>query len=100
MAYGQAYRAQSNGKAESAGKTLDNIIRKVSLETGLPWLEVLPRALSTCNDLPGESGYSPYQVVFGRERIGRGPELPTAHQSEDMTAFVERQRRADAALQC
>ena len=45
-AYGQAYRAQSNGKAESAGKTLDNIIRKVSLETGLPWLEVLPRALS------------------------------------------------------
>ena len=98
-AYGQAYRARSIGNAESSGKTLESIFRKVSLKNGLPWLEVLPRALSAYNDLPGESGYSPYQLVFGRERIRRGPELPTAHQAEDVTALMERQRRADAALQ-
>ena len=60
---------------------------------------MLPRALSAYNDLPGESGHSPYQLVFGRERIGRGPELPTAHQAEDITAFMERVKLADAALQ-
>ena len=42
VAYGQAYKPQSNGKAESAGKALDDIIRKLSLDSKLPWLEVLP----------------------------------------------------------
>ena len=41
-AYAQAYQPQSNSKAESAGKALDDIIRRISLYSKLPWLEVLP----------------------------------------------------------
>ena len=88
-AYGQAYWPQSNGKAESAGKALDDIISKVSLESKLPWVEVLPRAIASHNDLPGEIGLSPHQLLFGRERLGRGPGLPTEHESEDMVAFMD-----------
>ena len=41
-AYGQAYRPQSNGKEESAKKALDDVIRRISLDSKLPWLGVLP----------------------------------------------------------
>ena len=82
-ACGQAYRPQSNGKAESAGTALDDIIHK------LLWLEVLPRAIATHNDIPGESGFSPHQLLFGWERLGRGPGLPTEHESEDMVVFMD-----------
>ena len=88
-AYGEAYRPQLNGKAESAGEALDDIIRRISLSSKLLWLEVLPRAIAAHNDLPGESGFSPHQLLFGRERLGRGPGLPTEHESETMVAFMD-----------
>ena len=47
------------------------------------------------NDLPGESGFSPHQLLFGRKRLGRGPGLPTEHESEDMVAFMDRMRSID-----
>ena len=30
-----------------------------------------------------------HQLLFGRERLGRGPGLPTEHESEDMVAFMD-----------
>ena len=71
---------------------MDDIIRRISLDSKLPWLEVLPRAIAAHNDLPGESGFSPHQLLFGRERLGRGPGLPTKHESETMVAFMDRMR--------
>ena len=74
---------------------MDDIIRKVFLGSKLPWIEGLPRAIAMHNDLPGESGFSPHQLLFGRKRLGRGPGLPTEHESEDMVAFMDRMRSID-----
>ena len=87
--YGQAYRPQSNGKAESAVKSLDDIIRKTSLDSNLPGLEVLPRAIVAHNDLPGESCLSPHKLLLGHKRLGQGPKLPTEHEAEDIVAFMD-----------
>ena len=61
----------------------------------MPWLVVLLRATAAHNNLLGESGFSPHQLLFGRERLGRGPGLPTEHESEDMVAFMDRMRSID-----
>ena len=74
---------------------MDDIIRKIFLDFKLPWLEVLPRAIAAHNDLPGESGISPHQLLFGRERLGRGPGLPTERESETMVDFMDRMRSID-----
>ena len=56
---------------------------------------MLPRAIAAHNDIPGDSGFSPHQLLFGLERLGRGPGLPTEHESEDMVAFMDRMRSID-----
>ena len=68
QAFSQAHRPQANCRAEAAGKQLITLLRKLNAEEGINWVEALPRALSYLHDMPGESGYSPYQVMFGRER--------------------------------
>ena len=98
VAYGQAHRPQSNGRAETAGKALDNVIRKVAAAEKICWLEILPRALAIYNDTPGESGMSPHKIVFGRDRINSGLPLPVPREAEDIVAFVDRMKRADAAI--
>ena len=72
LAYGHAYRAQTNGHAEVTGKRLDDAIRKMSTELKKPWTEVVNQAIIAYNDTPGPTGYSPYEVVFGRKRLNGG----------------------------
>ena len=94
-AYGEAYRPQSNVKAEWAGKSLDDMFWKISLDFKLPWLEVIPLGIAAYNDILGESGFSLHQLLFGRERLDRGLELPTDHETEDVVAFMDRMRSID-----
>ena len=58
-------------------------------------MEALPRALRVYHDRVGESGYSPYQLLFGRERgLGGLPHDP-ARLSEDARNFVQRMAQLD-----
>ena len=87
QAYSQARRPQANGRAETAGKTLRSILRKLNADTPINWVEALPRAIRIRHDLPTPLlGLSPYQMVFGRERPTGG--LPTSIEVRCPTADV------------
>ena len=71
------YRPKSNGRAEQAVQSIVNSLRQYLEQRGgsskHSWVESLPLALWTLNDLPGAvSGYSPHRLLFGRDPIGWG----------------------------
>jgi len=71
------HRPRANGRAERAGQTLMSILQKLNLEKGINWVEALPRALKVHHDMVGEGGYSPYHIMFGRDRLVPGiPYIP------------------------
>ena len=82
QAFSQAYRPQANGRAEVAGRTVITTLRKLHADHEINWVEALPRVLRLRHDLPNpENGFSPYQLVFGRERpLGGLPQsIPRAN---------------------
>ena len=68
QAFSQAYHHQANGRAEMAGQQLMERLRKLNAEETINWVEGLPQILDRYHDTPGESGFSPYEILFGRER--------------------------------
>ena len=90
LAYSQAYRPQANGRAEVAGKTLIAILRKYAVELKQNWVEMLPRIFKAYHDTPGESEFSPFQIVFVRERFVAGPPFPCDRECEDTQQFCDR----------
>ncbi len=58
QAWIQAYRPQANGRAEVAVKTLMGFMRRLWVESGINWVEALPRVLRVYHYTRGESGYS------------------------------------------
>ena len=91
QAFSQAYRPQANGRAERAGRQVLDWLAKLTAEEGLGWVEALPVMLRQYHDAVGESGYSPYEIVFGRPRNLAGiPREPPA-ECEDVRAFFDRQ---------
>ena len=68
QAFAQAYHPQANGRAEVAGKTFKTWLRKISEEEKSCWVELIPHVLSKYHDMPGVSGLSPYEIVYGRQR--------------------------------
>ena len=70
--FSQAHRPQSNGRAERAGQQIITWLKKMNVDEGRNWVEALPRALCLYHDTVGEMGHSPYQIMFGRERLLRG----------------------------
>ena len=98
QAYSQAYRAQANGRAEIAGKTLIGLMRKVWVEMGINWVEALPRILRMYHDMPGETGYSPFQIMFGRDRNLAGLPYEPPRQCEEATQFFDRMEALDKKL--
>ena len=68
QAYSQAYHHQANGRVERAGQQILEILRKLNAEQKINWVEALPQVLDRIHDVKGESGFSPYQILFGRER--------------------------------
>ena len=67
-AYSQAHRPQANGRAEVAGKRVLSILRKLQAEESINWVEALPRVLRIHHDTVNDTGMTPYEVLFGRER--------------------------------
>ena len=69
-------------------------LRKCFAQTGRKnWVQLLPLALWTANDIPGPvSGYSPDFVVLGRQPIGFGdcPPVIPEHGSQDAIQFFQR----------
>jgi len=91
--YGQAYHHQANGRAENAGQ---QILRKLSkfvadrMVKEASWVELLPTVLRVIHDTPGESGLSPYEIVFGRHRPLASLPYRPLRQAEDAVEFFER----------
>ena len=88
------YRPRSNGRAERAVQVIVDSLRKFLEQTSKKrWVELLPLATWTANDVPGPvHGYSAHQLVFGRNPIGFGdcPPVIPEHGSEDAVSFFKR----------
>jgi hypothetical protein len=78
-----AYRHNTNGRAEQAIEQILVKLRKLHEDEGLDWTLALPRAIRQLHDLPGPSGLSPFQVVFGRDRLDQFLPLPRDKDCED-----------------
>ena len=76
------YHHQANGRAEMAGQQVMELLRKFYNDTGIVWVEALPRVLSCIHDTKGPTGYSPYEILFGRERPLMGLPTPEPRRAE------------------
>jgi hypothetical protein len=61
-------------------------------------VEALPAALRVIHDQPGESGYSPYEILFGRERNCGALPYPTVQESPDAIDFVKSREHIDKVV--
>ena len=68
QSFSQAYHHQANGRAEMAGQQLMERIRKIQIQEKIPWVESLPYIVDRIHDTPGETGFYPFQILFGRDR--------------------------------
>ena len=97
--YSQAYHHNANGRAEVGGKTLQQVLRRLYQEDHFNWVEALPRAVQLMHDLPGPSGLSPYEVVFGgRTRCLGGIPRQELKEAPDARDWLEQGRRIDAKV--
>ena len=55
QAFSQAYRPQTNGRAERAGRQILDWLNKIRAESELGWVEALPIMLRQYHDAVGES---------------------------------------------
>jgi hypothetical protein len=80
-----------------AGQLLLERLRKLNAKERINWVEVLPMVLDRYHDTPGESGFNPYQIVFGRERERSFGNLPydSPTDCEDAQAFFSRMEIMD-----
>ena len=84
-----AYHSQSNCRAEVAGRQLFEKLRKLHLERpGHNWLTSMSRAIQAYHNLPTPSGYSPHQILFGRDRIEQGLHWATPGKALDCGEFM------------
>ena len=63
-AQAQAYHHASNVRAEVAGQQIIEVLRKLSTQGHQNWVEVLPRVLYILHEVRGETGLSPYEIIF------------------------------------
>ena len=98
QAYSQANRHQTNGRAEVAGQGLIKLLKKLRADGITNWVEALPRALWHIHGLPGESGLSPFQIVFGRDRNEAGVPYPPLRESENARQFFDRMNQLDHTI--
>jgi hypothetical protein len=91
-AVSQPYHHRANGRAEKAGQQLIDMLRKLCVEqVHFTWVEALPQALRRIHVLSGESGYSPYEIVFGRTRALASLPYQPPHESLEASDFIMRQ---------
>ena len=92
----QAYHHQANGRAENACQQINRKLRKLLADAsvlGTTWVELLPCAVRAINDAPGESGWSPYELVHGRHRPMAGLPYRPLREAEGATAFFTRMEK-------
>ena len=98
QAFSQAHRPQSNGRAERAGQQIMKILRKMNVGEGINWVGALPHALRLYHDCPGPTGWSPYEIVFGRERSLADFPRRGAAQCEEAADFFNRMQAMDTKI--
>ena len=98
QAYAQAYHHAANGRAEVVGAQLQKRLRKLQAEEGLCWVSSLQRAVRMLHDVPGPSGLSPYQILYGRDRPYAGVPYEPPRAWPDAVAFFERQKAVDSQV--
>ena len=96
--YAIAYHHASNGRAEVAGSQIQKILRKLHASEAVSWYEGLQRAVRMIHDLPGESGLSPYEILYGRHRPYSGVPYQPPTKMEDAVAFFKRQEDTDQKI--
>ena len=96
--YSHAYNHRANGRAERAGQQIFERLRRSRFGPGVTWVDVLPQILDRLHDTPGEAGFSPYQILFGRERPLAGLPYQPPVVCEDAKVFFERQKIVDQAV--
>ena len=78
-----------------------NVLSKLVTDIDEPeasWVMLLPKALRHLHDVPGESGLSPYEVVFGRHRPLHGLPHEPPREADDALDFLERMKQLDTAV--
>jgi hypothetical protein len=95
QAFTQAYRAQANGRAERAGRQILDRLSKLNVQGEVNWVEALPKVLEQHHDAEGESGMSPYNIIFGRHRHRAGIPQQPPRDCEDAQAFLQRMEEID-----
>jgi hypothetical protein len=95
QAFSQAYHHQANGRVERAGQQILEILRKLNSESKINWVEALPQVLDRIHDVKGESGLSPYEILFGRVRPLAGMPYDPPRECEDAHAFFSRMADTD-----
>jgi hypothetical protein len=80
---------------ERAGQQVMEILRKLYVEEKINWVEALPRVVDRIHDVKGEGGYSPYEILFGRERPMAGIPYTPPKECEDSQQFFQRMRKID-----
>ena len=93
--FSPAYHHQANGRVEVCGQQLLERLRKLNARESVNWVEVLPMVVDRYHDTPGESGLTPYQIVFGRERSFGNLPYEMSNENEDARTFFERMRTID-----
>ena len=58
-------------------------------------MELVPQAVQQLHDIPGQSGFSPYEVLYGRHRPYAGVPYEPSRQLEDAVSFFDRQQHVD-----
>ena len=72
-----------------------DILRKVVWDFELSGVEVLPRVLRIHHDtLDPTTGLSPYQILFGRDRILGGLPWSVARECEEATDFLSAMKKS------
>ena len=94
-AYTQAYNHRANGRVERAGQEILERLRKLKVSENVNWVEALPRVIDRYHDIPGRSGLSPYEILFGRSRPLAGRRYTPPTDCEDANNFFRRMREID-----
>jgi len=94
--YSQAYHHQANGRAEVQGRIFKDLLKKLGdTSKNGNWVELLPMVLRQYLDMPGPTGLSPYEIVFGRTRYISGVPYAPLRESEDAKRFFDRMQKQE-----
>jgi hypothetical protein len=96
VAYSQAHHHQANGRAEVAGRVVQDVLRKLLVDRDQNWVEALPRALRILHDMVNPvTKLAPYEIVFGRERALAGLPLGQKKECLDADSYHEKMKDID-----